>query len=152
MGISRATQDRPGGGTVRAAQPSTPSVIPHRNSGPGIIAGPKWTAWSETIATARHEGKEELAQILGKSATNSLSQGTMGGNRGIEKGRQPRGYQKSRTLEVHLINASLLRTYSNLRLRQTSSGSVRNFNSYPHASKHGRLQRTLALKDSHTIM
>ncbi|XGW11560.1 hypothetical protein V3C99_012776 [Haemonchus contortus] len=66
-----------GGGTVRAAQPSTPSVIPHRNSGPGIIAGPKWTAWSETIATARHEGKEELAQILGKSATNSLSQGTM---------------------------------------------------------------------------
>ncbi|VDO76264.1 unnamed protein product [Haemonchus placei] len=65
-----------GGGTARAAQPSTPSVNSHRNSGPGIIAGPKCTAWPETIATARSDGKEELAQILGTPATDSLAQGT----------------------------------------------------------------------------
>ncbi|KAK6045698.1 site-specific recombinase, phage integrase family, partial [Cooperia oncophora] len=64
-------------GSAKVAQPSTRLAIPQRNSGPGVLAGPKWKAWSETIQSARNAGREELAQIIGTSANKSLAPGTI---------------------------------------------------------------------------
>ncbi|KHJ82983.1 site-specific recombinase, phage integrase family, partial [Oesophagostomum dentatum] len=41
------------------------------------ILGAKWSSWAETITAARLEGREELAQVIGVSANNSLAPGTM---------------------------------------------------------------------------
>ncbi|KAK6035227.1 hypothetical protein COOONC_27268 [Cooperia oncophora] len=40
-------------------------------------SGEKWMAWCDTIAIARNQGQEELAQIVGKSANCSLAPSTM---------------------------------------------------------------------------
>ncbi|XGW28095.1 hypothetical protein V3C99_008140 [Haemonchus contortus] len=53
------------------------SVIPRQNCGPGVVAGLKWKAWSETIVTARSAGMEELAQVIGTFANKSLAPATI---------------------------------------------------------------------------
>ncbi|KAK6035888.1 hypothetical protein COOONC_26608 [Cooperia oncophora] len=42
-----------------------------------FVKGEKWMAWCDTIAIARNQGQEELAQIVGKSANCSLAPSTM---------------------------------------------------------------------------
>ncbi|EYC32692.1 hypothetical protein Y032_0002g1044 [Ancylostoma ceylanicum] len=65
------------GGTAMAVQRSMLSVSPRQTCGLNIVAGNKWLSWAETIASARNDGREDLAQIIGRSANSALAQGTM---------------------------------------------------------------------------